>query len=194
MMVLRDTGVVDPTAFVDGGRQREGEGLLRRRAGPGAVLGRADPCRRFLDQLRDRRRGDEPPAAQNDARQVTRTKELVDRISGDAAQQLPCFFDRIQFAADHGVSIAVQGSVLAARKGPLPVDCHVRTGVPNVDRQRAKAKGQYRRKFGRNSRSVGLQDRKRAGQVVRRDGSSVHDIVTVERRSDGSRFLTSIMS
>ena len=125
-MVVRDARVADPTAFVDGGRQREGEGLLRRRAGPGAVPGRADPCRRFLDQLRDCRRGYEPPAAQDDAWEIARTQQLVDRVSGDAAEQLPCFFDRIEFATDHGLSIAVQGSVFVARKGPLPVDCHVR--------------------------------------------------------------------
>lgn len=52
-------------------------GAVLQVARPGAIPGWADPCRRFLDQLCNGRRGDEPPAAQNDARQVTRTKELV---------------------------------------------------------------------------------------------------------------------
>lgn len=37
-----------------------------------------------------------------------RAQKLIDRISRDAAEQVPRFFDRIEFATDHDLSITVQ--------------------------------------------------------------------------------------
>ena len=144
MSVLGVPSLPGPTGSAAyGGRQTEGKGLLRRHARPGTVPGWAHPRRRFFDELRDRRSGDETPAAQDHARKIARAQKLVDRISRDAREQLPRFFDRIEFATDHGSSIAVQGSVLAARQGPLPHGYRVITGAPNLDGRRENAKGEF---------------------------------------------------
>ena len=71
---LRGPSLPGPVGSASGGgRQTEGQGCLSRHARPSAIPGWADPRSRLFDEFRDRRRGDEPPAAQDHARKIART-------------------------------------------------------------------------------------------------------------------------
>src|SRR6185437_14072055 len=104
----------------DDARQPQGQSLLGWHARSSAVHGRADRRCRLRYQLCDCRSRDKSPAAQNDAREPARSKQLVDRITGDATQQLPRLFDRVKLATVHG-SFTSEWRVSVIRGSTTPV-------------------------------------------------------------------------
>ena len=63
---------------------------------------RADGRRRPGDILGDGCGRDEPPAADQDAGELSGSEELVNGVAGDAAEELSSFLDGVENAVLHG--------------------------------------------------------------------------------------------
>jgi hypothetical protein len=92
-----------------GGRQWQGKNRLGREARSCGGKRGADGRGRPGDELGNRGRGNEAPAANDDAGELAGPKETVDRVPGDATEELTGFLDGVERAVLHDALGTVKG-------------------------------------------------------------------------------------
>lgn len=157
----------------NGGRQAKREALLVRQPPAPCRTRWTDGRRRSLNQIRNGLARNESAASNRDACQLPGPKELIDRVPGNAAQELPGFLDGVQSAVLHGSLVPPEGS---HRRNYWPlcpvltVDSPRRKHCVRLAEKESGVFGEFAQILEQVSRVIGSKKRRYCRKLVKRVG------------------------